>query len=81
VDVVAERESPGTELTRSIAKALTVSVPLMILIFVGLVALALRGRSPNWPAYLSMAVGVGLLNGLFFGVLVGFVRSAHRFDD
>jgi hypothetical protein len=68
-------------LTRSIVKALTVSVPLMILILVGLVALALRDQSPNWTAYLCMAVGVGLLNGLFFGVLAGFVRSGHRFED
>lgn len=77
----AEKESPVGELARAIVKALAVSVPLSILIFVGLVALALRDQSPDWTAYLSMAVGIGLVNGLFFGVLAGFVRSGHLFDD
>jgi len=76
-----ENEQHVTELIRACVRATVVSVPLAIGLFVALVALGLHGQSPNWAAYLAMAAGIGILAGVFFGVLAGFVRTAHLFDD
>jgi len=46
-----------------------------VAVFLGLVSLAVRNQDPDWPAYLSMAAGIGVLAGVFFGLLAGFMRS------
>jgi hypothetical protein len=53
-----------------------ITVPLTIALWVGLVALAVRHQDPDWGAWLAMAVGIGTLAGIFFGVWIAFVRNA-----
>ena len=53
-----------------------ITVPLTIALWVGLVALAVGRQDPNWGAWLAMAVGIGTLAGVFFGVWIAFVRNA-----
>jgi hypothetical protein len=65
----------------NMVKAVGVSVPLAVVLFLGLVSLAVRNQDPDWPAYLSMAAGIGVLAGVFFGLLAGFMRSTHLFDN
>ena len=55
-----------------------ITVPLAVALWVGLVALALRGKDPDWGAWLGMAAGIGVLAGLFFGTWIAFVRNAPR---
>ena len=63
----------------TIIKSVAVSVPVAIGVFVGLVALAVHNEQPDWNAWLSMAVGIGVLAGAFFGLLAGFMRTSHLF--
>jgi hypothetical protein len=44
-----------------------------------LIVLAVRNQRPDWNAWLSMAVGIGVLAGVFFGLLAGFMRTSHLF--
>ena len=45
----------------TIIKSVAVSVPVAIGVFVGLIALAVHNERPDWNAWLSMAVGIGVL--------------------
>ena len=64
----------------TVIKSIAVSVPLAIAIFVGLVALAVRNQQPDWNAWISMAAGIGVIAGVFFGLLMGFTLSSHNFE-
>jgi len=77
---VAQESSPEVAVRRAMVKSIAISVPAAIVTFVGLVALAFRGESPNWAGWLAMAAGVGVLAGVFFGALAGFIRSVPLFD-
>jgi hypothetical protein len=79
-EVSGDTRSPEQALRMAIIKTTAVTVPVAIAFFVGLVALALRNEDPNWAGWLAMAVGIGIINGLFFGFLGGFVRSARLFE-
>ena len=80
-DPSVEPATPAQALTMNIIKGTVVAVPLSIAWFLGIIALALRNDDPDWTAWLLMAVGIGILSGVFFGMLFGFVRSGHLFDD
>jgi hypothetical protein len=43
--------------------------------------LAVGDKDPAWGAWLGMAAAIGLLNGVFFGALAGFITKAHVLDD
>ena len=64
----------------TVIKSVVVSVPLAIAIFIGMVALAVRNQDPNWGAVLLMAAGIGLIAGVFFGLLMGFTLTSHSFE-
>jgi hypothetical protein len=64
----------------TVIKSVAVSVPLAIAIFVGMVALAVRNQDPNWSADLAMAAGIGVIAGVFFGLLMGFTLTSHNFE-
>jgi hypothetical protein len=63
----------------TIIKSVAVSVPVAIVVFVGMIAFAVPNEQPEWNAWLSMAVGIGFLAGVFFGLLAGFMRTSHLF--
>ncbi|MGH2781985.1 MAG: hypothetical protein ACRDLA_11385 [Thermoleophilaceae bacterium] len=77
------RRSPVAErvLSRSVAKGMATAIPLMVAFLVALVVVALGSQHPDWSSWLGMAVGVGVLAGVFFGTWAGFVASAHEFDE
>ena len=72
--------SPGAAMRVTVIKSIAVSVPLAIAIFIGMVALALHNQSHDWNAYLAMAVGIGVIAGVFFGLLMGFTLTSHNFE-
>lgn len=77
-------EAPRTAeqaLGRAVIRGVVVAVPIGIAVFMGLVALAVGGKNPNWGAWLGMAGAVGLLGGTFFGVMSGFLRTAPLFAE
>ena len=75
-----KERSPAGATRATVIKSVVISVPLVIAIFVGLVALAVHNQQPDWPAYLAMAAGIGLIAGIFFGLLMGFTLTSHNFD-
>jgi hypothetical protein len=72
--------SPEEAMRVTIIKSIAVSVPLAIVIFMGMIALALRNQNPDWTAYLAMAAGIGVIAGVFFGLLMGFTLTSHNFE-
>ena len=77
----SEKRPPEEQAARIIITSVAVSVPIVVAFFVGLVALAVHNQQPDWNAWLSMAAGIGLIAGVFAGLLAGFVRAGHFFDD
>ena len=72
--------SPEAAMRVTIIKSVAVSVPLAIAILIGIVALAVRNQDPDWGAYLVMAAGIGVIAGVFFGLLMGFTLTSHNFE-
>jgi hypothetical protein len=68
-------------LVRSVFAWVAIAVPFSIVVWVGLVALAVGDKDPEWGPWLGMAAAIGILNGVFFGALAGFITKAHVLDD
>ncbi|HEY5170370.1 MAG TPA: hypothetical protein VIK54_01460 [Acidimicrobiia bacterium] len=81
VDATPSGPPPEAQAARIIITSVAVSVPIVIALFVGLVALAIHNQQPDWNAWLAMAAGIGVIAGVFAGLLAGFVRTSHLFDD
>ena len=82
LDPVSPRKQRTAEqaMRVTIIKSVAVSVPLAIGVFVGMVALAVRNQQPDWNADLAMAAGIGVIAGVFFGLLMGFTLTSHNFE-
>ena len=87
-EIVTEASSTNLVLGRAAEKTLlhhiiigvAIATPVCIGIWVGLIALAVRG-SAHMAGPISMAVGIGVLNGVFFGTWAGFVADNGTFDE
>ena len=60
--------------------AMLVSIPICVLVFVGLLdlAMAISGEPVLVPS--AMGAGIGVLAGVFFGMWAGFVGSVNELD-
>ena len=74
-----EAVSAERTMQRALLKSVAISVPIAVAFFVGLVALALHNQQPHWNVWLGMAAGIGVVAGVFFGLLAGFMRTSHLF--
>ena len=52
-----------------------------VVIWVGLIALAVGDKHPDWAVWLAMATGIGILCGVFFGAWAGFVTQTHALEE
>lgn len=77
----AEEHSAEARLIRAVFVGVAVAIPVFVVIWVGLVALAVGSMDPDWAVWLGMAALIGILNGAFFGALGAFVTQAHVLDD
>jgi hypothetical protein len=68
-------------LVRAIVIGTLIATPLCILVWMGLIALALSGTDSELAGPLAMGAGIGVLTGLLFGSLAGFVSKTHTFDE
>ena len=66
-------------LMRRIIIGVAIAVPVCIGLWVGLIALAVH--SAHAAGSIAMAVGIGVLNGLFFGTWAAFVTTTHTIDE
>ena len=65
-----------------VVKASMFAIPICIVIWVGIVAIALAmADSGNFEVALPVAGGVGIVAGVFFGMWWGFLRSADEFEE
>jgi hypothetical protein len=56
-EVLAERS-----LLRHVLRGIAVAVPVSVVIWVGLIALAVGNKHPDWAVWLAMATGIGILS-------------------
>jgi hypothetical protein len=68
-------------LVRHVFIGIAVAVPVSIVVWEGLIALAVGGKHPDWPVWLGMAALIGVLTGVFFGTWAGFVSQTHTFEE
>jgi hypothetical protein len=76
-----EERAAEESLIRAVFAGVAIAVPLSILIWAGLIALAVGNKDPDWGAWLGMAGAIGILSGVFFGALAGFIIKAHVLVD
>jgi hypothetical protein len=63
-------------------KASLVAIPICVVIWLGLVTIALAlAHSGNFLVVLPMAGGVGIVAGVFFGGWAAFLLKAHALDE
>ncbi len=78
-DVVLAHQAEKT-LVHRIILGVAIATPLFIGLWVGLVALAVHDTS-SMGGPIAMAVGIGVLNGVFFGTWAGFVVTNETIDE
>jgi hypothetical protein len=76
-----EERSAEVSLLRSVFAGVAIAIPLSTVIWLGLVALAVGDKDPEWGPWLGMAAAIGILNGVFFGALAAFITKAHVLDE
>lgn len=68
-------------LMRAIVIGTLIATPVCIAVWMGLIALALRGSDAGLVGPLAMGAGIGVLTGLLFGTWAGFVSKTHAFEE
>jgi hypothetical protein len=68
-------------LARGIIIGVLVAVPINVGVWVALVAFAVSRSGSALGGPIAMAVGVGVLSGLFFGSWAAFVAKTHMFEE
>jgi hypothetical protein len=75
----AEHEAER-DLLRSVAKAIMVSLPIMIGVFVLMCAIAISDKT-DWFVWLGLGVGLGVIAAFLLGALAGATLNAHKLDE
>ncbi len=68
-------------LGRAIIVSVLVAVPINVGVWIGLVGFAVSRTGSALGGPIAMAVGVGVLSGLFFGTWAAFVGKTHLFEE
>ena len=77
--LAAEREAEQI-LMRSMIKSIIIGVPLGILFFMGLLALAIGGDT-EWYVIVGIGAILGVLAAVLFGMLGGVTLVAHTLEE
>lgn len=75
----AEHEAER-DLLMSLAKAIVVSLPIMVGVFVLMSAIAISDKT-DWYVWLSLGVGLGVIAAFLLGSLAGATMNAHKLDE
>lgn len=81
IHALDQERGAEASLIRAIVTGIAIAIPISMVIWVGLVVLAVGDKDPDWGPWLGMALGIGTLSGVYFGALAGFVAKAHVLDD
>jgi len=67
------------DLLTSLVRAIVVSLPVMIGVFVLIAAIAISDKT-EWYVWLGLGVGLGVLAAFLLGSLAGATLNAHKLD-
>jgi uncharacterized BrkB/YihY/UPF0761 family membrane protein len=76
---LAAEEIVEHDLMRSIIKGVAVSVPIGILFFIGMLAVAIGDRT-EWYVWVFLGSAMGIVGAILFGVLGAVTVSATKLD-
>ena len=77
---LAAERGAERHLMHSIAKMIVIGTPLGILFFMGLLALAIGGKT-EWYVVVGLGAGLGVLAAVLFGMLGGVTLNAHALEE
>jgi len=69
------------EMIHHILVAICIAVPMLVGLWVGLMAIAVSMEGIGYEAPLEMGAAIGVLAGLFFGTWLGFVWFSQKVDQ
>jgi hypothetical protein len=79
---VEEQLQAEASLWKSVFVAMAIAVPVCIIIWVSMVAIAVGGNSGvSWGLWIGMGAIIGVLAGAFFGGLFAFLTNSHLLDE
>jgi hypothetical protein len=79
---VEEQLQAEASLWKSVGVGITIAVPVCILIWIGMVTIAVGGNSGvSWGLWIAMGAIIGVLAGAFFGGLFAFLTNSHLLDE
>jgi hypothetical protein len=76
---LAAEEAAERDLFVTIVKAIVLSLPVIIGVFVLITAIAISDKT-EWYVWLGLGAGLGVLGALLLGSLAGVTLAAHRLD-
>jgi hypothetical protein len=77
---LAAEHAAEIDLVRSLVKAIVVSLPITIAVFVLITALAISDKT-DWFVWLGLGVGIGVIGACLLGSLAGATINAHKLDE
>ena len=77
--LVAERKLER-HLMVSIAKSIAIGIPIGVLFFIGLLAIAI-GDQTEWYVVVGIGCGIGVIAAVLFGMLAGVTLNAHALEE
>jgi hypothetical protein len=77
---LAAEQRAERSLMRLIAKMIVVGTPIGIIFFIGLLGLAIGGKT-EWYVVVGLGAGLGVLAAVLFGMMGGVTLSAHALEE
>ncbi len=70
--------SADADFVRHMKRVLLIAIPVLVALWIGLIALAVTFSDVGYAAPIAMGAGVGVLAGLFWAAWYGFVAFARN---
>jgi hypothetical protein len=81
-ETVEEQLAAERSLWHTMFMSLFIAIPVCIVIWLGIVVLAIGGHSDvSWGLWLAIGAIIGVIAGVFFGGLFTFVTKSHLLDE
>jgi len=79
-DALRETMEAEKSLWHSVIVWTLVAIPICIVIWCGLITIAVGTKDPDWGAWMGIGVLVGAFAGAFFGGWAAFTAKSHLLD-
>ena len=77
---IQETLAAERSLWRAVMWGTIIAIPICIVIWIAIVALAVGGKDPDWGAWIGIGILVGAFAGAFFGGWAAFTAKSHLLD-